>query len=435
MKKLLLLFLAVAGYVSSANADYYVIGNHDKIGNWSFENAPALVAEDGIYKITVSDVVIPSDNFTLEYKITADKKWDAWQYNNEAGGSGYNLSNNATYTIPKAGTYDITFMLYPSGYTSYGSTYFANCSVAGEDLYVIYQPSGGDWTVGDKLTTTTGTYTANINATEGMVFALAPAQFITGGSVIEDAAWKNLIRPISVNWYDLYVQHMSAKTLPINNDKIWYFKEAATYTFTYYGKSNSFVCEAQATSTIGSEGWRTYSTGTYEGAAGYTISGSDVAAYYVSATGEGKATLAPISGGTVIPTKAGIMLKGSGSFTVTTVATDGVTLTGNLLVGSGSKTGEPVNVPTSTGYVLGGTGSTLGFYHVDASNVTIGANKAYLNVPGAAHVFFGLDDESTGINDVNVEKENAPIYNLQGIRLAQPQKGLNIINGKKVLTK
>jgi len=35
---------------------------------------------------------------------------------------------------------------------------------------------------------------------------------------------------------------------------------------------------------------------------------------------------------------------------------------------------------------------------------------------------------------VNGDK-SAPIYNLRGQRLAAPQKGINIINGKKVVVK
>ena len=43
---------------------------------------------------------------------------------------------------------------------------------------------------------------------------------------------------------------------------------------------------------------------------------------------------------------------------------------------------------------------------------------------------------STGINDINVnEKNDGTIYNLQGMRLQQPQRGINIINGKKVMVK
>ena len=46
--------------------------------------------------------------------------------------------------------------------------------------------------------------------------------------------------------------------------------------------------------------------------------------------------------------------------------------------------------------------------------------------------------ESLSINGVNVKDDNGSdnnVYNLRGQRLSTPQKGLNIINGKKVVVK
>ncbi len=39
----------------------------------------------------------------------------------------------------------------------------------------------------------------------------------------------------------------------------------------------------------------------------------------------------------------------------------------------------------------------------------------------------------TGINGVNADNENAPVYNLAGQRLSKVQKGVNIIGSKKVI--
>ncbi|MBP5630089.1 MAG: hypothetical protein J6W97_00855, partial [Bacteroidaceae bacterium] len=44
-------------------------------------------------------------------------------------------------------------------------------------------------------------------------------------------------------------------------------------------------------------------------------------------------------------------------------------------------------------------------------------------------------DEVTGINDLNADDSNSPIYNLSGQRLSKMQKGINIRNGKKILVK
>ena len=43
------------------------------------------------------------------------------------------------------------------------------------------------------------------------------------------------------------------------------------------------------------------------------------------------------------------------------------------------------------------------------------------------------EDGATGINAVEKANENGPIYNIAGQRLNKMQKGINIVNGKKVL--
>ena len=77
-------------------------------------------------------------------------------------------------------------------------------------------------------------------------------------------------------------------------------------------------------------------------------------------------------------------------------------------------------------------GEPVGFYK--ATTGTIKAGKAYLEVasPGVKAFLFGADD-ATGINAVEKATENGAIYNIAGQRLNKMQKGINIVNGKKVL--
>lgn len=80
-----------------------------------------------------------------------------------------------------------------------------------------------------------------------------------------------------------------------------------------------------------------------------------------------------------------------------------------------------------------------GFYK--ANNNTVAVGKAYLDltIVSTAREFFGFtDDETTGINAVengNVEAKATVIYNMNGQRVANPTKGLYIVNGKKVIIK
>lgn len=79
-------------------------------------------------------------------------------------------------------------------------------------------------------------------------------------------------------------------------------------------------------------------------------------------------------------------------------------------------------------------GQPAGFYK--ATQGTIKAGKAYLELPEGVDIkaFYFEEDEATGINFVESKlNENGAIYNLAGQRLNKVQKGINIINGKKVL--
>ena len=86
-------------------------------------------------------------------------------------------------------------------------------------------------------------------------------------------------------------------------------------------------------------------------------------------------------------------------------------------------------------YCLSNKASGVGFYKVN-SGVTIPARKAYLSVPAGIKEFFGFDDDdATGIENLNVNDNlnEGAIYNLAGQRINKMQKGINIVNGKKIL--
>ena len=99
---------------------------------------------------------------------------------------------------------------------------------------------------------------------------------------------------------------------------------------------------------------------------------------------------------------------------------------------------------TSDNYVLGfdATNSNrIGFYHVTGDDdFALKANRAYLNTSGSNVKGFAIswDEIVDGIEQVQSSKFNvqsSTIYNLAGQRISKLQKGINIVNGKKVLVK
>ena len=85
-------------------------------------------------------------------------------------------------------------------------------------------------------------------------------------------------------------------------------------------------------------------------------------------------------------------------------------------------------------YVLNKKDAGVGFYKLSATG-TIGANKAYLTYDGSAGArgFFSLGDiTGIGIPTMKGYDTDAVVYDLQGRCIAQPTKGLYIMNSKKV---
>ena len=85
-------------------------------------------------------------------------------------------------------------------------------------------------------------------------------------------------------------------------------------------------------------------------------------------------------------------------------------------------------------------GDTIGFWWgaEDGAAFNIAANKAYLAVPEAlAREGFAFDfgGETTGITSAAMQLSTEQYYDLQGRRVAQPTRGLYIVNGRKVVIK
>ena len=94
---------------------------------------------------------------------------------------------------------------------------------------------------------------------------------------------------------------------------------------------------------------------------------------------------------------------------------------------------------TGTNYVLSVQDDKVVFAPIGNTNATVGARHCYLWWDGnssARALSIDFSDEATGISSVRSEvKAVNGYYNLAGQRVAQPAKGLYIVNGKKVVIK
>ena len=85
-----------------------------------------------------------------------------------------------------------------------------------------------------------------------------------------------------------------------------------------------------------------------------------------------------------------------------------------------------------TMYILADVDDKVGFYKATG---TIPAGKAYYQSTSGVKAFFFDGDEATGIEKTlsNSPLKGENIYNVAGQKLSKMQKGINIVNGKKIL--
>ena len=85
-------------------------------------------------------------------------------------------------------------------------------------------------------------------------------------------------------------------------------------------------------------------------------------------------------------------------------------------------------------YVLQNQNGVTGFYQVADVKPTINAFRAYLEVPVSNVKVYFFNEGATGISfSPTLSNDEAEVFNLVGQRLSKMQKGVNIVNGKKIL--
>lgn len=133
-----------------------------------------------------------------------------------------------------------------------------------------------------------------------------------------------------------------------------------------------------------------------------------------------------------VPANTGLLVSGETTNVPVCASADPVD---NLLVGVTTETVKDAN----TIFVLMNGSKGIGFYK-NSNAFTLRANSAYLPAEAVgtagARAFIGFDDETTGIAEVNTQKEDAKrMFDLQGRKVTKAAKGLYIVDGRKVVVK
>ena len=196
------------------------------------------------------------------------------------------------------------------------------------------------------------------------------------------------------------------------------------------------VVLTHVTGTITASGWNTFSSS-------HALDLSNVTngtAYVASAAEGSTVTLTPVTD-KIVEAGTGLMIKG----TADDVFAIGMTAEAATFSGTNKLEGLPTGgtvAKDNHNYVFGWSDpADPGFYLVNATEPVLAAGKAYLHadndltVGARLSIDFGEGDV-TAINKIEAAKQNVGEYfNLAGQRIAQPTKGLYIVNGKKVVLK
>lgn len=178
--------------------------------------------------------------------------------------------------------------------------------------------------------------------------------------------------------------------------------------------------------------------GTYCSAQKLDFTGLDAAAYIITSNPDGSTIMATKVDG-VVPANTGIIVKGEGGAEINIAVSTGTLadVAGNKLVGVTEAT-EIIYNSANSYYIMNG-----GEFKPVKKDGTISANRAYLFLEGVSSasarslsIDFS-DGETTGISEMERMRngENEKFFDLQGRRVAQPTKGLYIVNGRKVVIK
>ena len=164
-----------------------------------------------------------------------------------------------------------------------------------------------------------------------------------------------------------------------------------------------------------------------------TVAPAGVTAYYATKDNE-YVTLNAISADKSIPANTGVILVAGQNGNAVMLPAAGETaavIDTNLF---GHSAGADKNMAgVSNAYLLTNGAQGVGFY--SCSGGTLSANKSYLQLESAQQsLYMRIANGTTGVENIELDsQEPVLIYDLMGRRVKNPQKGIYIVNGKKII--
>lgn len=192
--------------------------------------------------------------------------------------------------------------------------------------------------------------------------------------------------------------------------------------------------------TIGSDGFATFSSPKK-----LDFSGTGVTPYYVSAVATGTVTLTAATDACTWDYCGYILQGAEGTYDVP-VTTSASYPSATYLIGTNDYacTLQQTVEEGKYIYIFAKYGDGIGFYYLNGESYTLAAHRAYLLTysdirpasGSGARVALNFDDgDPTAVVSVGESKQDNVYYNLNGMRVTNPSKGVYVVNGKKVIIK
>lgn len=305
----------------------------------------------------------------------------------------------------------------------------ANTIAADEKNWLTVKASDNKWKLGDLTNGylySTGSNNLILDTDNSSDFTLGYSEG-NGFTLKYGSRWLSLRNDVETNKFRL--GGTGSTPLGVGYFDIYKFVAgSATY-------SNYCTTVVPATVTVNIPASR---YGTYCSEYALDFSETDVEAYTAAYDGTSeKVVLNKISDG-IVPANTGVVLYSTttGEQDIPTTTTDATISSGNEMVGVTAQTVVPWTEGDKYNYIL-----QQGKFK-KATGASLRANRAYLSTTydvsstsGAPELDLAFGDETTGIQSIERTINDNQYYTLDGRRVAEPTKGIYIINGKKVVIK